>query len=52
MKYVGAIIRGIFLIGFLILIANGKMMLWLGVFAISLLVAMFLEDYIVDMPVL
>ena len=41
MKYVGAIIRGIFLIGFLLLIANGKMMLWLGVFAISLLVAMF-----------
>ncbi|MDD4089527.1 MAG: 4Fe-4S binding protein [Tissierellia bacterium] len=39
MKYFGTLIRILFLAVFLFLVAKGKMMLWLGVFAVSLIAA-------------
>lgn len=39
MKYLATIIRLVFLAVFLFLVSKGKMMLWLGVFAVSLVAA-------------
>ena len=41
MKYIASIIRIVFLALFLFLLLNGKVMLWLALFAISLIVALF-----------
>lgn len=41
MKYLRGIIRGIFFIGFILLVLNEKMFFWLGLFVVSLLVAVF-----------
>ncbi len=41
MRYIINIIRILFLVLFLYLIMNGKMMIWLGIFAISLIAALF-----------
>ena len=40
MKYVVILIRLLFLVLFLFLLANGKLMLWLGLFAVSLVAAL------------
>ena len=40
MKYLGTIIRLTFLAIFLFLVSKGKMMLWLGLFAVSLVAAL------------
>ena len=49
MKYLITVIRIIFLALFLVLVLNGKMMLWLFLFGVSLIAA--LEEYIAVMPV-
>jgi ferredoxin-type protein NapH len=41
MKWIATIIRTLFLALFLYLVLNGNMMIWLGIFAVSLIVAIF-----------
>ncbi|NLM43213.1 MAG: hypothetical protein GX201_04255 [Clostridiales bacterium] len=48
MKYIISIIRVLFLLLFLFLVLNGKMMLWFALLAVSLLLALVFGSYFIE----